>query len=139
MTVSIKPQPGELKPPLLRFIPVQLIGLIPDSVLPKAKCICPAAMPKGRKGNTPELAAQLLFDFKVVHGDYLPLQCLSSMTRVTPTVVLFLLLDFFSLKRYHVPHLVTRKHTCTVNTYTISHVVRHWDLKQFKASYKKCL
>lgn len=111
----------------LSFTPVQLIGLILASVSLKAECICPTATPKGRKDNTSKPAAQLLADFKEILRDYVPLRCLSpvtaKVTRVTLTVVLFMLLDFLLLKLFgallFAPHLLTTnmrttsKHTPT--------------------------
>lgn len=102
--------------------PVQLIGLILASVSLKAECICPTATPKGRKGNTSKPAAQLLADFKEIFRDYVPLRCLSpvraKVTRVTLTVVLFMLLDFILLKPFgallFAPHLLTSK--TSINT-----------------------
>lgn len=99
----------------LSFTPVQLIGLILASVSLKAECICPTATPKGRKDNTSKPAAQLLADFKEILWDYVPLRCLSpvtaKVTRVTLTVVLFMLLDFLLLKLFgallFAPHLLT--------------------------------
>lgn len=110
--------------------PVQLIGLILASVSLKAECICPTATPKGRKGNTSKPAAQLLADFKEIFRDYVPLRCLSpvraKVTRVTLTVVLFMLLDFILLKPFgallFAPHLLTSKTSInTEHTHRDSH------------------
>lgn len=72
-------------------------------------------MPKGRKGNTSKPVAQLLADFKEILRDHVLLWCLSpvtvKVTRVTLSVVLFMLLDFLLLKLFgalwFAPHLLT--------------------------------
>lgn len=84
----------------------------------------------------------MLADFKEILGDYVPLRCLSpvtaKVTRVTLTVVLFMLLDFLLLKLFgallFAPHLLTTnahvnsKHTRgpTNTNYEISIYIYLW-------------
>lgn len=117
----------------LSFPTVQLIGLILASVSLKAECICPTATPKGRKGNTAKPAAQLLADFKEILGDCVALRCLSpvtaKVTRVTMSVVLFMLLDFLLLKPFgtllFAPHLLTTNTSINIKTHTSTHTHSH--------------
>lgn len=132
--------------PCLSITPIQLIGLILASVLLKAECICPTAKPKGRKDNTSKPVAQLLADFKEILWAYVLLRCLClltvKVTRVTLSVVLFMLLDFLLLKLFgalwFVPHLLpmdTFKGSTDTDTHTNNHHKKHVPLEVY---YNRC-
>lgn len=104
-------RPDATKPAMVVFHPCSANRPNPGKCFTKSRVHLPYSNAQGQERQY----FQSLADFKEILGDHVPLWCLSpvtaKVTRVTLTVVLFMLLDFLLLKLFgsllFAPHLLT--------------------------------